>query len=76
MQSTSHESKSSIFIPPPTLTPREFHQAINGVLGLSAIYELLRAQRIRHVKVGSRHLILASETTAFFEREVDRGREQ
>ncbi len=61
----SHE-----FAPPPVITPREFHQATGQVIGLNAIYELLRANRIRHVKVGTRYLILASETRAFFEREA------
>lgn len=58
------------FAPPPVLTPRQFHEAIQGVIGLNTIYELLRAKRIRSVKVGSRYLILASETTEFFDREA------
>lgn len=61
------------FTPPPVLTPREFYQATKGVIGLNSIYELLRAQRIRHVKIGPRFLILASETTAFFDREASNG---
>jgi excisionase family DNA binding protein len=61
------------FSPPPVLTPRQFHEAIQGVVGLNTIYELLRSNRIRRVKVGSRYLILASEVTEFFDREAAQG---
>lgn len=61
------------FTAPPVLTPRQFHEVTGRVIGLNSIYELLRAQRIRHVKIGSRFLILASETTAFFDREAASG---
>ena len=63
----------STFTTPPVLTPRQFHEAIHGVIGLNTIYELLRANRVRHVKVGSRFLILASEVTEFFDREAAQG---
>jgi excisionase family DNA binding protein len=61
------------FTPLAVLTPRQFYESILGVIGLNTIYELLRANRIRHVKVGSRYLILASEATEFFERTAEAG---
>jgi hypothetical protein len=64
---------SRTFTPPAVLTPRQFHAEINGVIGLNAIYEMVRAKRLRHVKIGSRYLILASETTEFFQREAGMG---
>ena len=61
------------FTPPTVLTPRQFHDEIRGVIGLNTIYELLRANRLRHVKIGSRYLILGTEATDFFEREAGMG---
>lgn len=69
-QQTQAGATAHAFTAPPVLTPREFHRAIGHVVGLNAIYELLRANRIRNVKVGNRYLILATETTAFFQREA------
>jgi excisionase family DNA binding protein len=63
-------SSNSTFQPPAVLTPDAFHAAIGGVIGKNRIYELLHVGRIRHVRVGSRFLILATETEAFFEREA------
>lgn len=61
---------TAAFVPPPVLTPEAFHEAIGGVIGKNRIYELLHAGRLRHVRMGSRFLILAAETEAFFEREA------
>lgn len=55
------------------LTPREFHIAIGGVVGINRIYELLRSNRLRHVRIGSRYLILSSEVDDFFAREAAMG---
>lgn len=60
------------FNPPVVLTPEAFHVAIGGALGKNTIYELLHAGRLRHVRIGSRFLILVSEVAAFFEREATR----
>lgn len=60
------------FAPPPVLTPDAFHAAIGGAIGKNRIYELLQDGRIRHVRNGSRFLILASEVDNFFEREASR----
>lgn len=61
----------STFSPPQVITPQAFHLATGGVVGLNRIYELLRARRIRHVRIGNRYLILAREITEFFVREAD-----
>lgn len=64
-------SQVATFTPPAVLSPRAFHQAIAGVIGLNRIYELVRAKRLRHVKIGNRYLILASEVSEFFHREAE-----
>lgn len=55
------------------LSPLAFHQAIGEVIGKNRIYELLRANRLRHVKIGSRYLILRTEIDDFFVRESETG---
>lgn len=71
MQTTSHRPAATrAFLPPPVLTPQAFHKAIQGTIGLNTIYELLRAGRLRHARIGNRYLVLASETHDFFEREA------
>lgn len=57
------------------LTPVEFHQALGGAIGRSSIYELLRANRIRHVRVGRKLLIPAQEVDDFIQRETQEGRD-
>jgi len=54
------------------LSPQAFHHAIGEAIGKNRVYELLRANRLRHIKVGSRYLILRSEVDDFFVREADR----
>lgn len=56
------------FTPPVVLSPEAFYTAIGGVIGKNRIYELLHSGSIRHVRVGSRFLILASEVHDFFHR--------
>lgn len=63
-------SQPSTFSPPVVVSPEAFHEAIGGAIGKNRIYELLRAGRIRHVRIGSRFLILASEVHDFFQREA------
>lgn len=69
---TSHDPAPAPgrFNPPVVLTPEAFHVAIGGALGKNRIYELLHSGRLRHVRIGSRFLILATEAEAFFEREA------
>lgn len=55
------------------LTPVEFHHALGGAIGRSSIYELLRANRIRHVRVGRKLLIPAQEVDDFIQREAQKG---
>ncbi len=68
--STQQPEESRAFVPPPVLTPQAFHTAIQGTIGLNTIYELLRAGRLRHARIGNRYLVLASEAHDFFEREA------
>jgi excisionase family DNA binding protein len=64
------ETRTPTFRPPVVLTPEAFHEAIGGVIGKNRIYELLHAGRLRHVRNGSRFLILYAEVHDFFEREA------
>ena len=55
----------------PLLTPEEFRTvALGGTIGRNSIYELIRANRIKHVKVGRKILIPRSEAQDFPEREA------
>jgi len=58
--------------PKPFYTPAEFYTALGGTIGRSAIYELVRANRIRHVRLGRKILIPATELTEFPHREMGR----
>lgn len=58
--------------PKPFYTPAEFYTALGGSIGRSAIYELVRANRIRHVRLGRKILIPATELTEFPLREMGR----
>lgn len=55
----------------PLLTPDEFRHALGGAIGRRNIYELIRAGRIRHVRLGRKLLIPRSEIEAFVEREAN-----
>ena len=55
----------------PLLTPEEFRTvALGGTIGRNSIYELIRANRIKHVKVGRKILIPRSEARDFPAREA------
>ena len=55
----------------PLLTPEEFRTvALGGTIGRNSIYELIRANRIKHVKVGRKILIPRSEARDFPQREA------
>lgn len=54
----------------PLLTPDEFRCALGGAIGRGNIYELIRAGRIRHVRLGRKILVPRSEVDAFVEREA------
>lgn len=54
------------------LSPTEFYDRFHGAVGKSSIYGALRANRIRHVRLGRKILILASEVEAWPEREAKR----
>ena len=55
----------------PVMSPKAFYAAIGETIGINRIYDLLRANRIRHVKIGNRFLILRSEVMDFFLRESE-----
>lgn len=54
----------------PLLTPEEYYRAFDGAIGRGSIYELLRAGRIRHVRLGRKILIPRSELDDFPIREA------
>lgn len=57
--------------PARVLTVRQFHAAIDGAIGLNSLYGFARSGRLKTVKVGRKHLILASELENFFQREAE-----
>lgn len=46
---------------------------MDGAVGRSSIYEALKGNRIKHLKLGRKILILASELEAWPLREAERG---
>lgn len=52
------------------LSPDEFREALGGAIGRNSIYELIRAGRVRAVKLGRKLLIPRREVEAFIERET------
>ena len=62
-------------VPVPTLlTVKEFWQAFGGQVGRNTIYELIRDERIKSIRLGERKwLIPASEVTDWPARELERG---
>lgn len=52
------------------LTPAEFCAALDGAIGRNSAYELIRAGRIRSIKLGRKILIPQVEVNAFIERET------
>lgn len=53
------------------LTPDEFREGLGKTIGRGSVYGLIQAGRIRHLKVGRKILIPASELTAFALRESE-----
>ena len=53
------------------LSPAEFHGCLNGAVGASSIYEAVRSNRIKHIRLGRKILILASEVEAWPLREAE-----
>lgn len=62
---TKQPSKNSL------LSPAEFHSRLGGTVGKSSIYEALKGNRIKHIKLGRKILILASEVEAWPLREAE-----
>ena len=56
----------------PLLTLDEFHHALGGAIGRNTLYGLVRANRIRHVRLGRKILIPAKEVTDFPDREANK----
>ncbi len=52
------------------LSPDQFRDAFFPEIGRNAIYDMVRAGRIRSIRVGRRILIPTSEARAFLERET------
>lgn len=55
----------------PLLTPDEFRDELKNTIGRNSIYELLATGRIKHLKLGRKILIPASEIEAFPSREAE-----
>ena len=54
------------------LSPVELYNCYGGTIGKSSIYEALKGNRIKHIKLGRKILILASEIEAWPLREAER----
>jgi excisionase family DNA binding protein len=54
------------------LSPAVFHARLEGAVGKSSIYEAVKGNRIKHLKLGRKILILASEVEAWPLREAER----
>lgn len=55
----------------PLLTPDEFWEGMQKVIGRNSLYGLIQANRIRHIRVGRKILIPRSELTEFPLREAE-----
>lgn len=64
------EIRLTSFVSKLLLTPDEFRDALGGAIGRGSIYELVRAGRIRSVRLGRKILIPITEVNAFIEREA------
>jgi excisionase family DNA binding protein len=56
------------------LKPREYHEALGGKIGINSLYSLIRAGRIRHIRVGRKILIPKTELENWLEREAGEAR--
>ena len=61
----SNENKS------PLLTPDEFITEMGGAIGRNSVYGLLKAGRIRNIRVGRKIVIPRSEVQDFITREIE-----
>lgn len=53
------------------LTPDEFRSvALDDTIGRASLYQLIRADRVKHIRVGRKILIPRSEVTEFAKREA------
>lgn len=55
----------------PLLTPDEFWEGMQKVIGRNSLYGLIQANRIKHIRVGRKILIPRSELTEFPLREAE-----
>ncbi len=55
----------------PLLTPDEFWEGMQKVIGRNSLYGLIQANRIKHIRVGRKILIPRSELTDFALREAE-----
>ena len=65
----SYSATNRIY-PKRILTPKEFHEALDGTIGLQSIYEMLRAGRIKSIKIGTHYKIPCTEVDDFISREA------
>lgn len=66
-----HSTGAAAPPPPRVFTVRQFHAAIDGAIALNSLYAFARSGRLKTVRVGRKHLILASELDNFFQREAE-----
>lgn len=52
------------------ITPDEFRRQIGDKVGRNFVYEAIRANRIRHIRIGRKILVLASEVSEWPLREA------
>ena len=52
------------------VSPDEFRTQLHNVIGRNSIYELIAANRIRHIRIGRKILIPVSEIVDFPRREA------
>ncbi len=56
----------------PLVSPKEFYRCHGSAIGLTSIYEGVKSNRIKHIKIGRKILIPASEVEAWPLREAER----
>ena len=66
-ESTTKQPKTTSLV-----SPNTFYDYLGGTVGKNAIYEALKGNRIKHLKLGRKILILASEVEAWPLREAER----
>ena len=72
MQDTTQNTSTPTLLEKPLLSPKEFRTlGLGGAVGRNTVYELIHANRIKHIKLGRKILIPASEIRDFPAREAD-----